>query len=185
METCEHTPNCWWLWNQSQPDGLLLLFSVSNTYSFHMFHQEHTFHVHHQKRKKIKNKHFQTGRWAFLSISLDFDGTAHMLPVTYLFLRGTWGAVCFIVRCYSLGWQITCWTQHWWQPPWTHLSSYGLLLSWLLGWHTGTGDTSGPSTTACLWSALPWTDRAEPGSESSLCVKTASAQSCAYFTGDG
>lgn len=101
---------------RSQPDGLLLLFSVSNTYSFHMLRRKHTFHVHHQKRKKIKSEHFQTGRWAFLSISLDFDGTAHTLPVTYLFLRGTWGAVCFIVRCHSLWWQITCWTQHWWQP---------------------------------------------------------------------
>lgn len=61
-----------------------------------------------QKTKTKKNEHFKTGRWAFLSRSLGFDGMAHMLPGTCLFLRATLGSVHFIVCCHSLGWQVTC-----------------------------------------------------------------------------
>lgn len=44
-----------------------------------------------------KNECFYIRRQVLLSISLAFDEMPHMLPVTYLFLRATLGAVYFIV----------------------------------------------------------------------------------------
>lgn len=87
---------------QNQPYGLLLLFSVLNTYSLHMSRREHVScsssgGKKKEKKTKTKNEHFRIGRQVFLSISLVCDGMPHMLPVTYLFLRATLGAVYFIV----------------------------------------------------------------------------------------